>query len=93
MGAVSPKAAASIREMEAAGASTLEIWNSLTSELGKFKGMQDELANTAGGSVEQIKAAFEGMKITVGGALADSLAPSLENFKNKLNKLKEDGDI
>lgn len=93
MGALSPKVAAKLKEMDTAGASTTKIWNEFTSELRKFKGMQDEIANTANGSVEQIKSTFEEMKITVGGALAENMAPAVENFKNKLVKLKEDGDI
>lgn len=93
MGAITPEVAAKLDELQKSGASVTQIWETLTAELGKFKGAMAETEQTGDGLVGAIKSQWDTSIRTFGAALLEATKDGLGALLGKMRELNEDGTI
>ena len=93
MGAITPEVAAKLDELQKSGASVTQIWETLTAELGKFKGAMAETERTGDGLVGAIKSQWDDAVREFGAALLETSKDCLSALLDKMKELREDGSI
>lgn len=93
MGAITPEVAAKLDELQKAGASTSEIWNTLEEHLLRFEGSMKETEETGDGLMGAIKSQWDTSLRTIGEALLETTKGGLSALLDKLKELNEDGSI
>ena len=93
MGAITPEVAAKLDELQKAGASTSEIWNTLEEHLKRFEGAMKETEETGDGLMGAIKSQWDTSLRTFGEALIETTKDGLGALLDKMRDLNEDGSI
>ena len=93
VGAISPEVMARLKDMSAAGASNIEIWNELERELGRFQGAMKDTESTGAGLMGAIEAQWDDSVREFGAAFMDSAKGGLQLVLDKMKELNENGDI
>ena len=93
MGAITPEVAAKLDELQKSGASVQQIWETLTAELGKFKGAMAETEKTGDGLIGAIKSQWDTSLRTFGAACLEVAKDGLGAILDKMKDLNESGEI
>ena len=93
MGAITPEVAAKLGEMQNAGASNLEIWQTLTKELEKFKGAMADTEDTGEGLIGAISSQWDNVVRSFGAAFMDAAKGGMQLILEKMKELRDDGSI
>lgn len=93
MGAITPEVAAKLDELQKSGASVTQIWETLTAELGKFKGAMAETEQTGDGLVGAIKSQWDNTLREFGEACMETCKDGLQGLLEWMRRLQEDGSI
>ena len=93
MGAITPEVAAKLDELQKAGASTSEIWNTLEEHLKRFEGAMKDTEETGDGLVGAIKSQWDTSMRTFGEALLETTKDGLGALLDKMKEINEDGSI
>lgn len=93
MGAITPEVAAKLDEIQKAGASNVEIWRELESQLARFKGAMAETEQTGEGLVGAIGSRWDNAVRAFGMALLDTSKDGLSVLLDHMKKLEEDGTL
>ena len=93
MGAIAPGVAAKLDEMQKAGASNVEIWRELESQLARFKGAMAETEQTGEGLVGAIGSRWDNAVRAFGMALLETSKDGLSVLLDHMKKLEEDGTL
>lgn len=93
MGAITPEVAAKLDELQKSGASVQQIWETLTTELGKFKGAMAETEKTGDGLVGAIKSQWDNTLRDFGTACMETCKDGLQALLDWMRRLREDGSI
>lgn len=93
MGAITPEVAAKLDELQKSGASVQQIWETLTAELGKFKGAMAETEKTGDGLIGAIKSQWDNTLRDFGAACMETCKDGLSGLLDWMRKLREDGSI
>jgi len=93
MGAITPEVAAKLDDLQMSGASVAQIWETLTGELGKFKGAMEETEKTGDGLVGAIKSQWDDSLRTFGAALIETCKDGLQYLLAWLKRIRSDGSI
>ncbi len=93
MGAITPEVAAKLDELQKAGASTSEIWNTLEEHLKRFEGAMKETEETGDGLMGAIKSQWDTSLRMFGEALLETTKDGLGALLDKMKELNEDGTI
>ena len=93
MGVLTPEVAARLDEMQKAGASNVEIWRELESQLARFKGAMAETEQTGEGLVGAIGSRWDNAVRAFGMALLDTSKEGLSVLLDHMKKLEEDGTL
>lgn len=93
MGAITPEVASKLDEMQKAGKSNYEIWQALTSALGKFNGAMAETEQTGAGTMAAIGSLWDDTIRDFGGAVLETTKDALGGLLDWMKQLREDGTI
>ena len=93
MGAITPEVAAKLDELQKAGASTSEIWNTLEEHLKRFEGAMKETEETGDGLMGAIKSQWDNSLRTLGEAFLETAKDGLGALLEKMKELNEDGSL
>ena len=93
MGAITPEVAAKLDELQKSGASVQQIWETLTAELGKFKGAMAETEKTGDGLIGAIKSQWDNTLREFGAACIETCKDGLQGLLEWMRRLQEDGSI
>ena len=93
MGVITPEVAAKLDELQKAGASSTEIWNTLTEHLKRFKGAMEETEQTADGLMGAVGAQWDDAVRSFGAALLGVSKDGMKGLLDKMKELNEDGTI
>lgn len=93
MGAITPEVAAKLDELQQSGASVTQIWETLTGELGKFKGAMAETEQTGDGLVGAIKSQWDNTLRDFGSACMETCKDGLQALLAWLKRIRSDGSI
>ena len=93
MGAITPEVAAKLDELQKAGASTSEIWNTLEEHLRRFEGAMKETEETGDGLMGAIKSQWDTSLRTIGAAFLVTAKDCMSAVLEKMKQINEDGSI
>ena len=93
MGAITPEVAAKLDELQKSGASVQQIWETLTAELGKFKGAMAETEKTGDGLIGAIKSQWDNTLRDFGAACMETCKDGLQALLSWLKRIRSDGSI
>lgn len=84
MGLITPEVAAKLGEMQKAGASTVEIWDTLEKSLGRFNGAMKETENTANGAIGALQSAWDDLQRSFGEGMAKQMVGTTKDLTKQL---------
>jgi len=93
MGAITPEVAAKLDDLQKSGASVQQIWETLTAELGKFKGAMAETEQTGDGLIGAIKSQWDNTLRDFGSACMETCKDGLQALLSWLKRVRSDGSI
>lgn len=93
MGAITPEVAAKLNDMQKAGATNVEMWHELESQLGRFKGAMEETEQTGDGLIGAIGSQWDNTVRAFGDSILDASKDGLGSLLNYLKQINEDGTI
>ena len=93
MGAITPEVAAKLDDLQKSGASVQQIWETLTAELGKFKGAMAETEQTGDGLIGAIKSQWDNTLRDFGSACMETCKDGLQALLAWLKRIRSDGSI
>ena len=91
MGLITPEVAAKLNEMQKAGSSNIEIWNTLEGSLKKYDGAMKETESTVNGAIGALGSAWDDAIRSFGEQTNDALAGPLNDLAQWIHELDDDG--
>lgn len=93
LGLITPDAAANLVDLQKAGASNVEIWQTLTKELKKFKGAMAETEETGNGLIGSISSQWDNIVRGFGEAFGEQAKGGMQTLLNKMKEIQQDGTL
>lgn len=93
MGIITPEVRQKMEELQASGASNIEVWQQLEARLSSFKGGMDQLSKTGDGLVSTLKDNWIAGVREFGNAFKDSAKEGILTLSEALEQLAKDGTI
>lgn len=93
LGVLTPKVRAKMEELQATGASSKEVWNTLAEHLATFGGAMKDLSQTGDGLTSTLSDNWTAAVRTFGNAFQSAAKDSIQFLINLLAKLQADGTI
>jgi hypothetical protein len=93
LGVLTPEVRSKMEDLQEAGATNIEVWAELEQSLGRFGGGMKELSTTGEGLFSTLKDNWNQALAEFGQSFMDVAKGGIGDLANKLNELKENGDI
>ncbi len=93
MGVITPEVAAKLEAMQSAGASNIEIWQTLEKQLGRFNGAMKETEETGEGMIGALGSQWDNAKRTFGDAFLDQAKDGIGALTKAIESLVKDGTL
>lgn len=93
LGALTPEVRQKMEDLQASGASNVEVWNALTAHLETFGGAMEKLSQTGDGLTSTLEDNWTAALRTFGEEFVITAKESVQFLINKLAKLHSDGTI
>lgn len=93
LGVITPQVRAKMEELQAAGASSVDVWTTLTDHLATFDGAMLDLSRTGDGLTSTLSDNWTAAVRTFGDAFQKAAKESIQFLINLLAKLQADGTI
>lgn len=93
LGVITPQVRAKMEELQAAGASSVDVWTTLTDHLATFDGAMLDLSRTGDGLTSTLSDNWTAAVRTFGDAFQKVAKESIQFLINLLAKLQADGTI
>ncbi len=93
LGALTPEVRQKMEDLQASGASSVEVWHALTAHLETFGGAMEMLSQTGDGLTSTLEDNWTAALRTFGEEFVVTAKESIQFLINKLGKLQADGTI
>lgn len=93
MGILTPELVQNLKEMQEAGASSVDIWEKVEEALGRYQGAMEEVENTGDGLIAAISSRWDNFVRQFGDAFKDTAEGGMRDVLDAMKDLEEDGSI
>jgi len=93
MGVITPEVAQKLQDLQAAGASNVEIWQEVEKQLSRYNGAMAETEKTGTGLIGAIETRWDNSVRAFGQAFQESAKGGITQVLEKLKELEESGSI